>query len=62
MSGAHGAGLVLDSNGAAGEQVLYFVCLYCLGLAQSSKALAGAWSRLAMGAWCVCIEESHADE
>lgn len=49
MSGAHGAGLVLDSQcGAAGEQVLYFVCPYCLGLAQSSKALAGAWGRLAM--------------
>lgn len=40
--------------------LLLYVCTV-LGL-QSSEALAGAWGRLAMGAWCVCIEESHADE
>lgn len=62
MSGAHGAGLVLDSNVGLLGSKCFTLCLYCLGLAQSSKALAGAWGRLAMGAWCVCIEESHADE
>lgn len=62
MSGAHGAGLVLDSNvGLVGSKCFtLYVCT--VGLAQSSKALARAWGRLAMGAWCVCIEESHADE
>lgn len=45
----------------SGEQVLYLYVCTVLGLC-SPGVLAGSWGRLAVGAWCVCTEKSHADK
>lgn len=66
--GACGAGRGPDSGAGLLGNKCFTLCVCCRGLAPSGRCmasprlLAGAWGRLAVGAWCVCTEESHTDE
>lgn len=68
VSGAHGEARGLDSDAGPLGNKCFTLCVCCCRLAPSDRYMAsprlpaGAWGRLAVGAWCVCTEESHTDE
>lgn len=68
VRGARGEGWGPDSDAGLLGNKCFTLCVCCRGLAPSGRCMAsprlpaGAWGRLAVGAWCVCTEESHTDE